>query len=389
MRQLGLWLGISLASIGGLVSACGTSSDAATAAAQSVAVTSSTTSGVGGAGGTGSGGGVGVGGGEALGGMGGTPCVDSLPATATIPDKLSATGLYANLASKQASLAARPFDPQFRLWSDGLAKVRWAYLPECATIDTSKMDEWQFPVGTRMWKEFRHNGKRLETRMIHRFGPGPTDFWFAAYLWNDRQTEAAHVPNGAAKVLGTTHDVPSEESCRRCHGQHVSGGGWPSRFLGFSAIQLSHNGPGVKLTTLINEKKLSVAPNGNFTVPGNATERAALGYLHANCGNCHNDTADGLFYPFFDMRLKTTDTDVMKTGVYTTGVNQPTNVAEGCTYRIAGKDPQGSCIHHRMNQRSTDPDKAGPMPPLGSAVVDTEGLAIVDAWIATLPPPSP
>jgi hypothetical protein len=39
---------------------------------------------------------------------------------------------------------------------------------------------------------------------------------------------------------------------------------------------------------LRDEKLLSVLPAGPIRVPGSAVESAALGYLHANCGSCHN-----------------------------------------------------------------------------------------------------
>jgi len=92
---------------------------------------------------------------------------------------------------------------------------------------------------------------------------------------------AAFAEFGQDDVLGTNHDVPSQRTCAECHD------GEPGRALGFSTVQLSCASP------------LSVA------VPGTgesttavlsrliaAAERDALGYLHANCGHCHNPRGD-------------------------------------------------------------------------------------------------
>ena len=62
-------------------------------------------------------------------------------------------------------------------------KSRHVYIPKCAKIDTSDMDHWSMPVGTRFWKEFRRDGVLVETRLIHRYGPGPDDWIFASYQW--------------------------------------------------------------------------------------------------------------------------------------------------------------------------------------------------------------
>ncbi|MBM4359737.1 MAG: hypothetical protein FJ096_16665, partial [Deltaproteobacteria bacterium] len=92
----------------------------------------------------------------------------------------------------------------------------------------------------------------------------------------------------------------------------------------------------------------------------------------------------------FNARLRTTDVDVDKTGVYVTMVNQKTDlfIGHGCTYRIAGGNVADSCSILRMSERGTDMmPNAKQMPPLGSEVVDATGVEALAAWIATLPPP--
>ncbi|MEZ4443369.1 MAG: hypothetical protein R3B72_30140 [Polyangiaceae bacterium] len=349
--------------------------------------------GVGEAGSTGGGGASqgGMGGAGGMGGEGGMGggCTNSLPTITVAPNLLSQTGLYADIVAKTISADVLPYEPRFKLWSDGVEKARFAYLPECDVIDNTDEDDWSFPVGTRMWKDFSENGVLLETRLIHRYGPGPSDFLFATYQWNSMQTEATFIDSGVDDVLGTAHDIPPTAVCGRCHGPHPSKGGLPSRFLGFSALQLSHTGPGATMQTLSDGGYL-LAPNAaGYTVPGTPTDQAALGYLHANCANCHNDSADGLFFPMLDMRLRVADTMVDQTAAYQSLVNQLIgNFAGPCTHLIKGQDVANSCVHYRMTQRGDDitPNPAQ-MPPLASDVADAAGIAAMEAWIATLPTP--
>jgi len=319
----------------------------------------------------------------------GVACVDTLATTSTAPATLSATGLYADIVNHATAAHVQAFTPRYPLWSDDAAKSRWIYLPECAQIDTSDMDEWQFPVGTRAWKEFSLDGKRLETRLVHRYGPGANDFLYATYAWNEDETEATLVTAGIDDVRGTEHDIPPDSSCTTCHGGLPGGGGTPARYLGFSVIQLSHAGPGATMASLSAAGALTTPAPAGFAVPGTPVEQAALGYLHANCGNCHNDTPAGLDWLGMNMHVSTTDAAVATTGVYTDVVNQPVLVFgnPACTHRVAGMDVGKSCVHFRMSQRGSDTvPNASQMPPLASDLTDPAGLAAITAWIATLPP---
>ena len=110
-----------------------------------------------------------------------------------LPEKLSETPLYADIGAKTVHPALRHYTPEYQLWSDGADKERWVYVPECSSVDTSDMDNWDVPVGTRFFKEFSLDGKRIETRIISRISDGPRDFAYASYLWNASETEATRV----------------------------------------------------------------------------------------------------------------------------------------------------------------------------------------------------
>src|SRR5262245_22300573 len=84
------------------------------------------------------------------------------------PQRLSQTGLYAGEGMLRIDPRNRPFSPQYPLWTDGAAKRRWIRLPEGAAINATNLSRWEFPVGTKIWKEFAFDGHKVETRLLWR-----------------------------------------------------------------------------------------------------------------------------------------------------------------------------------------------------------------------------
>lgn len=126
--------------------------------------------------------------------------------------RLSETGLYADASTQTLAEGVTPFTPNFELWSDGASKQRWLYLPPGSAIDARDPDDWLFPTGTRFWKEFKRDGRRIETRLLQKIGPAP-DAWLAvSYVWNGAGTDARAAPAGVVDAHGTPHDVPAAES---------------------------------------------------------------------------------------------------------------------------------------------------------------------------------
>ena len=311
-------------------------------------------------------------------------CEDTFDIILAAPEKLSQTVLYSDISTKTTHPAIRAYTPEFSFWSDAAQKGRWIYLPECTPIDTSDMDNWSFPVGTRFFKEFVVDGMRVETRLIVRTGAGENDFVHVSYLWNEDETEAMLVPKeGLRSAKGTAHHIPSQSNCRRCHGSHEKKGGRPSRGLGFSAIQLSHEAAGLSLTELVDTERLTHAPLTEIGVPGDAVERAALGYLHINCGTCHNASRDGLPQTDMNLWLDVDQTSVESTSAYLTAVGKANKIFndQHVTARIEPGAPDTSSILYRMKQRGNNAQ----MPPLASDQIDEAGVAAVKAWILSLP----
>jgi len=299
------------------------------------------------------------------------------------PPSLADEGLFLDIASQTLDPGVLEYAPAYPLWSDGAEKQRWIKLPPGGTIDTSDMDHWRFPAGTKFFKQFRSaTGTQLETRVITRFGADPGQVELRAYVWNAAGTDAFWTPAGAQNVNGTAHDVPDQSTCYFCHE------GQPHYVLGFQAVQLSHPGPGVTLGALAQAGLLSdpPPPGEEYPVPGNPVQSAALGYLHANCGHCHNPEG----YPTrtfnIDMDLFVTTAaalgPVELTPSWTT-VNAPLVhfVEPPYLTRVVPRDPEASALFHRLSSRGTEAQ----MPPVATELVDADGQAAITAWIDSLP----
>jgi hypothetical protein len=309
---------------------------------------------------------------------------DAAVADAPPPDAaslltLAETGLYASFPD-EISPDVTEYEVRFELWSDGASKRRWVQLPPGSPIDSSDMDYWIYPEGTRIWKEFSRGGLRIETRLIEKVGPDPGDWDASTFVWNLAQDEAVAESDGIKDALGTGHDVPRLFACRSCHDRQ------PDFVLGYSAIQLDGSGEGHGLDDLIAAGALSDPPAGDeptlFPLPGGPVDQAALGYLHGNCGGCHNPRKGVTQVPI-DLRLEVAAMDaVADTATFqsTVGIEPMLSVA-GATSLIEPGAPESSAVHIRMG--SLTPGVR--MPEVGSEELDDDGLAAVGAWIDSMP----
>jgi hypothetical protein len=283
-----------------------------------------------------------------------------------MPERLFATGLYTDIAAKKLNPRLQEFAPANVLWSDGAEKLRWYQLPAGGVVDSSDMDHWRLPVGTQFFKEFSRDGKRLETRLIWRVGDSgdrEKDTLFGAFVWDEDERDATFVPDGAQNLRGTEHDAPAADTCWKCHV------GEPGHALGFSALQLG-DVSGLPLSHPPPDATPFVAPN------------AALGYMHANCGHCHNPSGSAWVDSSMILRLDVDEHDAMttKTVQTTVGVALTQWLNHGFTQRIVPGDPDTSAIFYRMSERAMNVQ----MPPLATEFTDPAGLALVKAWIESL-----
>jgi hypothetical protein len=305
-------------------------------------------------------------------------CADRKTRTAALPEHLSQTGLFADLARDRLAVGVFPYAPEFALWSDGADKRRFIAVPEASRIDNHDVEAWSFPEGTKLWKEFSQGALHLETRLLQKIGPGAADWAAAAYVWRADQSDAELAPYGAVDALGTAHDVPASGECFACHD------GRPSRILGFSAVQLaprSYEAP-ERLGDAAAEALLS-EPIPTLDIPGAPAERTALGYLHANCSHCHNQSEAArsdskCFNPNqslsfeLDFTLHPQDlSSVGATAAYRTALGEV----------VEPGDPNASKVVELMSRRGGG---LGQMPPLGTERVDERSLSLMRDWIRSL-----
>ncbi len=317
------------------------------------------------------------------------------PVALRAPATLAQTGLYSDAERLVVRADALEFAPQYPLWTDGAAKRRWIWLPAGETIDASDLDAWRFPVGAKLWKEFAFE-RRVETRYMELGADG--EWLYATYVWSPDERNAMLAPErGIRGALalgdGARHDIPSRMDCVACHAAS------PTPVLGFSALQLSgdrdplapHAQPAapelVDLDDLISRGLIRNLPDTlSARLPRIAgrtpRERAALGYLHGNCGGCHNSRG-----PLAQLGLDLAYSLEHGSHVERTAVDASARYrsADTSALRIAPGAPDESLLVQRMSTRN--PLLA--MPALGSALVDEAALELLREWIATdLTPPA-
>jgi hypothetical protein len=272
----------------------------------------------------------------------------------TGPALLSQTGLYADFAARTPADGVLPYSVRYQLWSDGAEKSRFLWLPPGQTIDNTFADTWNFPVGTKAWKEFRVGAEAVETRYLEKTGPGRLDWLRVAFVWREDGTDADAAPDGVRDARGTTHDVPSTVLCLQCHT------GAPDGLIGVSAAG-----------------RFTASPAASYAVPGTGVVQDALAYLHSNCGHCH-----GNYHPIADIRTLRLWLPVGLTApedapVYQTAIGLTTyHNVQGTTVALVPGDPDASQIPTRMSLRGGEQ-----MPPVGTEVVDEPAVATIRAWI--------
>jgi hypothetical protein len=309
------------------------------------------------------------------------------PAPARPPETLQDTGLYADFATLEVDPKHLAFSPQYPLWSDGAAKRRWISLPPGTAIDGSDPDAWVFPVGTRLWKEFSFGGQRVETRYLERRADG---WLYAAYAWSPDGREARLAPERGRRGAyplggGRSHTIPGVTDCKACHQ------GGRSEVLGFGALQLSpdrdpgapHAEPatGVDLDYLV-EKGLLVGlpkpPERPRIAARSATERAALGYLHGNCGHCHNEQGPLQNVGLFLRHVAGAKAQPAIPSAVGRAVRKPApGQSPDAVLRVDPGHPERSALLQRAGSRYP----ALQMPPLGTELADDEALALLRRWV--------
>lgn len=328
-----------------------------------------------------------------------------------LPLRLSETGCFEASNPSEPVLSMLPFDVNAPLWSDGATKRRWFALPDGAELEIGEDGDLLFPEGAVLAKEFRLDGRLLETRLLMYQSVGvdtagmplPAGWLGVAYRWNEAQTDATLVTDeldntidlDGAGPLAEVWRIPTRNECRSCH-TAVAG-----FTLGPELAQLnreqtypSTGRTANQLVTLgsigILPSSLTAAPDewprlADYRVsddPGFDLDDRARAYLHANCSMCHRKpSAGGTASPApedFRATLPLRD-------IHACGETPRTAAAIGLRMNLsrarilAPGSPEDSVMYRRMTSR---PNLQ--MPPLGTQRVDPLGSELIANWIRSI-----
>jgi uncharacterized repeat protein (TIGR03806 family) len=299
----------------------------------------------------------------------------------TIPTQLSATGCVNAGNPTQPASGLIPYAPNAPFFSDDATKTRWLALPDGQRITVTGSNDFDFPSGSVLMKNFAFGTQLVETRLFMRHNDGT---WAGyTYEWNAQQTDATRVIGGkSVTVAGHEWLFPSEDQCLQCHTQAAG------RSLGLEIGQLNgdfgYPAPGRtanQLATLDHIDVLTPAltqPPAQLPVIPDPFGAAPLGeraraYLHANCGYCHRPggtTPTNLDLRYTTALNLTNACDVAPT-LGDLGLTNARIIAPGSAAR--------SVAVERMNRTGT-----GAMPPLARHVIDTVGVTLLTTWINSL-----
>jgi len=297
-----------------------------------------------------------------------------------VPQLLSETGcVNMSAAGAPPLLSLIPFAPNAVLWSDGAVKDRWIGLPNGQNITVPSSGDWDFPNGTVLVKHFRFGNRLVETRLFMRH---PDGVWAGyTYQWNAAQTEATRVVGGlTVPVGGQNYTFPSEADCLWCHNEAAGFS------LGLETAQLNgtilypQTGRSANQITTLNAVNVLTPPVGanppayaSTSDAGETLAARARAYLHVNCSICHRP--QGPTPVAMDLRhdtpLPATGTCDMRPTAGDLGIVDARIIAPG--------DSARSELLARMSRRD-----ANGMPPLASNLPDTDGVALIRAWVDSL-----
>jgi uncharacterized repeat protein (TIGR03806 family) len=295
-----------------------------------------------------------------------------------IPAQLVDTGCVDAGAPSQPASGLIPYQPNAPFFSDNALKTRWLALPDGQRIEVDgATNDFNFPVGSVLVKNFALGARLVETRLFMRHTDGN---WAGyTYEWNDAGTGATRVTGGkTVQVAGQTWQFPSEAQCLQCHTAAAG------RTLGLEIGQLNRDfgyatgRTANQLTTLNAIDTLTPAltqaagqlpvipdPAGNAPV----AERARA-YLHTNCAHCHRP--GGPTPTSLDLRYTTTLAATNACDVAPT----LSDLGIANSRLLAPGDAARSVLVARMNRTGADA-----MPPLGRHVIDTAGVQLITSWI--------
>ena len=319
--------------------------------------------------------------------------------SADFPRLLSQTGVFRSLSPLQPAAGVVEYDVVVHCWTDGAESQRFVAVPGNDRIELAPHNgiRGRYPEGTVFAKQLTipdatgSAGMPLETQILH-LQHGVWNPY--SYLWNEAGTDAELVSsvgttrsvqwpdaNVSGKLTERTWRSSAVNECKLCHNAG------PGFVLGFVGNQLdrqagSRSSDLEQLDSLLSQQVISSIPvearSSDFhlvdphdvSIDLNARARS---YLHGNCGMCHHKGGNAIVSFFVTRNLPFDQMNTNKgTGIGTFGMKDAKLIVPG--------DPYRSVMMYRMSKLGY-----ARMPYIGSQVVDSDGVSLIERWIRRLP----
>jgi uncharacterized repeat protein (TIGR03806 family) len=294
-----------------------------------------------------------------------------------IPTELSQTGCVSTIDPREPAVGLISYAPNAPFFSDGALKTRWLAVPDGQRIAVGADNDFDFPNGSVLVKNFSIGGTLVETRLFMRHNDGS---WAGyTYEWYGAGTGARRVIGGkTVQVAGQTWEFPSEAQCLQCHtaaagrtlGLEVGQLNGDHRYItSRTANQLSTLNAIDMLTPPLSQTpaQLPVIPDPFGTAALGSRARA---WLHTNCANCHRP--GGSAQSNLDLRyttaLSATNACDVAPALGDLGISDPRLIAPGSAAR--------SVLLARVDRTG-----ANAMPPLSRHQIDDAGVQLLSDWI--------
>ena len=324
---------------------------------------------------------------------------------------LSEYNLFDNQCDPTSSPNTRglPYDMAAPLFTDYASKYRFVFVPTDTTATYEADEAFEFPVGSVLTKTFtlptdtsdRGVAKEeiIETRLLIKRANG----WATLpYIWNTDKTDAVLSLIGGSTAASILHDstemnfdygVPTNSECSKCHQFKPDGDpdlgfispiGPKARYLNSDYDYGS--GSENQIAKWVSEGLLSGVPASSseidavpvFTddtdinaIAPSQLEKFAEGWLDINCAHCHREEGGA---------SNTNFNAEWDSPIALATCNQPISYGGGdLSYIITPGAADQSIMIQRME---AVPDGTGDqMPPLGRALVHSEGTELIKAWL--------
>lgn len=293
-----------------------------------------------------------------------------------------------------------PYDLISMLFTDYAHKARFVYIPEGKQVEYDEKEVLNLPVGSCYIKNFyypadfrkpKENWRIIETRLlVHR-----ANGWEALdYIWNDEQTDAKLDIAGDIKKVSWTHYdgskkevdyvIPNKNQCKGCHWENQIGI-MPigpkvrnlNKEIAYADGTKNQLAKWTEFGFLKGAPDLSAMPKmANYEDEAAPLEVRARAYLDINCGHCHRDKGpaytSGLLLNYDNQN--TENLGICKTPV---AAGKGTG---GLLFDIVPGHPELSIMPFRIKSE----DAGIKMPEVGKVLVHTEGVALIEKWIASM-----